>query len=162
MPILKLKFPFLFISTDANDWDSCRNVNGNNTDNNNIDNSTASDEILADEEERVSEIDVSIERRGPCVSFSLPHDLSVDLVNAVFLSKEHVESGVILAYEFPTIDEAEEWMESPELRVNFPERNGDVKRIEEEMNEFMIKYEENENKVKRRLVKDDEGFVYYK
>ncbi|KAI5148382.1 hypothetical protein ENBRE01_0288 [Enteropsectra breve] len=114
-----------------------------------------------DGKERTSIIETEIEREMACISFALPFDLELSIPMAKLMLKKKTH-GSLYVFEFVSLDEALEWVENPELNVEYGLRNGNALRIEHEMNEFMKKYEQNEKRPAKRLVEDADGYKYYR
>lgn len=112
--------------------------------------------------DRISHFETSIERVQSHISFALPFDLDLHVSNATLLSKEFDKGWTVYVFEFADLDSAIEWTVEREVEVEPRPKNGDLHRIQKEMDDFMLSYEEGERrKKKKRMMVDDEGFTYY-
>ena len=103
-----------------------------------------------DNQERETLIETVIERTQSVISFCLPYSYEITITNANFLKKLNNENSYIYVFEFFELEDAKNWILEPVAFVEFPNRNGNVKELEQEMNEFMEKYESFENKAKKK------------
>lgn len=118
--------------------------------------------FMISDKSRKSIIDLPIERKLAYVSFALPYDIFIHIYDAELKKKEYKGVVVLYVFEFSSLDAAINWMESPEVDIEYGSRNGNAKEIEDEVNNFMNIYEANEKKMKRKkLVVDEDGFSYY-
>lgn len=112
-------------------------------------------------QERVTCLETPVERTLACASFALPYDLNVDIPGARLVRRSYEGASSVYVFEFASLDTALAWMDDGTVHVEYGNRSGDLKKIENEMNAFMEGYESRERKSKRRMVKDEDGFVHY-
>ncbi|KAI4290969.1 hypothetical protein PAPHI01_0243 [Pancytospora philotis] len=107
-------------------------------------------------------VEIPVERNSTYVSFPLAYDLKLSLEDAELRSKTHKGASTIYVFEFRNVDCALRWMKTPAVDVGYKNRSGDCRRLEEEMNSYMRKYEQAEKRAKKkRLVEDEDGFTHY-